>query len=108
MSTTIDRPTTTPTTVGLPARIAMIAAPGLVLAAHLVQSAPPAHDTASELASIAGAQGRYQAAAVLGFAAMVLYVPALLGLAAPVRRTRPGWRRSGSRCRSPDSWPSRR
>ena len=72
-----------------PALLALALAPTLVLVASLVQASPTAHDTASELASIAAAPLRYQVSAALGFCATVLFVPGLLALAAPVRRTRP-------------------
>lgn len=72
-------------------RPALLAAPLLVLAAHLVQASPPAHDTASELSSIAAATGRYQAAGLLGFVACVLFVPAFLTMAADLRDSRPRW-----------------
>lgn len=77
---------------GAPSRgglLALAVAPALVLVANLVQAAPAAHDTASELASIAAAPVRYQVSAAIGFCAMVLYVPALIALAAPVRAARP-------------------
>ncbi|GAA1934785.1 hypothetical protein [Nocardioides marmoribigeumensis] len=77
-------------------RPALVAAPLLVLAAHLTQSSPSAHDTASELASIAAATGRYQAAGVLGFLACLLFVPALLTLGADLRVTRPRWAAAGT------------
>ena len=67
----------------------LVTAPALVLAAHLAQATPTQHDTASELASIAAHPDRYQASAALGFVAVLLYVPALLGLAAPLRAERP-------------------
>lgn len=69
---------------------ALLVAPGLSLVASLVQQSPSAHDTASELASIAGAPGRAELSAGLGFAALALMVPALLGLARPLwdRRNR--------------------
>ena len=89
MTTTLEPTTRIEPALGLLTRVCLVAAPGLVLAAHLVQASPPAHDTASELASIAAAQVRYQVAGVLGFAAMVLFVPAFLGLAGLVRRRHP-------------------
>lgn len=76
----------TPSPWGL---LALALAPALVLVANLVQAAPAAHDTASELTSIAAAPVRYQLSAAIGFCAMVLYVPALIALAAPVRAARP-------------------
>jgi hypothetical protein len=66
-----------------------VAAPVLVLVADLVQPSPAGHDTASELASIAADPGRYQLSAAVGWCAMLLYVPALLTLARPARRTCP-------------------
>ena len=78
-----------PTTASLPALAALVAAPVLVLVASLTQASPEAHDTASELASIAAAPGRYQLSGAIGWVAMVLYVPALLALAGPVKRSRP-------------------
>ena len=72
-----------------PALLALALAPTLVLVASLVQASPAAHDTASELASIAAAPLRYQVSAAIGFCATLLFVPGLLALAAPVRRTRP-------------------
>lgn len=83
MSSPVDRPTDTPQT-GWRLAAAMVAAPALVLAAHLVQATPVRHDTAAELGSIAAAQGRYEISMALAFGALVLYVPALLGLARPV------------------------
>jgi hypothetical protein len=61
-------------------RSALVAAPLLVLAAHLTQASPEAHDTASELSAIAAATGRYQLAGLLGFVACVLFVPAFLAM----------------------------
>ena len=72
-----------------PALLALALAPTLVLVAGLVQASPSAHDTASELASIAAAPVRYQLSAAIGFCATVLFVPGLLALAAPVRHARP-------------------
>ncbi len=80
--------TTTPHRFG---RLALVVAPLLLLAAQLVQVPPAAHDTASELASIAGSTGRYQLAGALGFAACVLFVPALATMAASLRPSRPRW-----------------
>ncbi len=74
--------------VSIPALSALVAAPLLVLLASLTQASPDAHDTASELASIAAAPGRYQLSGAIGWCAMVLYVPALIALARPVRRQR--------------------
>lgn len=72
-------------------RLSLVAAPLLMLAAQLVQASPAAHDTAAELSSIAGNAGRYQLAGLIGFVACVLFVPALLTMAAPLRRQRPLW-----------------
>ncbi len=69
--------------------VALVLAPTLVLVAHLVQAAPVAHDTASELASIAASPLRYQASGSVGFCAVVLYVPGLIAMATPVRAARP-------------------
>ncbi len=69
--------------------LTLVAAPVLVLVADLVQPSPAGHDTASELASIAADPGRYQISAAVGWCAMLLYVPALLALAWPARRTFP-------------------
>lgn len=69
--------------------LALVAAPLLTLAADLVQVSPTAHDTGSELDSIAAHPTSYQLAAVLGFCAMVLYVPALVTLARPLWSARP-------------------
>ena len=80
-----ERPTPV---ASIPALTALVAAPVLVLVASLTQASPGAHDTASELASIAASPGRYQAAGAIGWCAMVLYVPALIALARPVRRVR--------------------
>lgn len=68
---------------------ALLIAPGLLLAGHLVQATPGAHDTASELASIAAARGRAEVSTVLGVLGLALMVPAVLGLAAPLWRARP-------------------
>lgn len=81
-------PVTSDPRPGVLTRVSLVAAPALFLAAHLVQATPDAHDTASELSSIAAAPDRYQWAGALGFAGLVLYLPALLGLAALVRRGR--------------------
>ena len=69
--------------------VALVLAPTLVLVAHLLQAAPVAHDTASELASIAASPLRYQASGSVGFCAVVLYVPGLIAMATPVRAARP-------------------
>ncbi len=68
--------------------LALIVAPGLTLAASLVQQSPAAHDTASELASIASSPGRAEASAALGFVALALMVPAVFGLARPLWESR--------------------
>lgn len=70
---------------------ALVGAPLLLLVAGLVQVAPTAHDTASELESIAANAGRYQASAFLGFFALLLFLPALSTLASGVRPSRPRW-----------------
>jgi hypothetical protein len=75
--------------------LALAAAPGLTLAAHLVQATPARHDTATELASIAAHPGSYQVASALGFLALVLFVPGLLAMARPLWRTRPRWALTG-------------
>jgi len=69
--------------------LALLVAPGLMLAGHLVQATPQQHDTASELASIAAAPGRAELSTLLGFAGLVLLVPAFLGLARPLWDRRP-------------------
>jgi hypothetical protein len=69
--------------------LAMLAAPAFAVVGHLVQATPDEHDTASELASVAAAQGRATLAAGLGFIGLVLMVPALLGLARPLWADRP-------------------
>jgi hypothetical protein len=69
--------------------VALVAAPALTLAAHLVQATPVRHDTASELASIAAHPGRYQLSGLLGFVSLVLLVPALLTMASPLWERRP-------------------
>jgi hypothetical protein len=74
---------------------ALVAAPLLTLAGSLVQAAPDGHDTAAELASIADHPTRYQVAGFLGFASMLLFVPALLALARLVRPERPRWAATG-------------
>ncbi|HVE99010.1 MAG TPA: hypothetical protein VNA12_07505 [Mycobacteriales bacterium] len=70
------------------AGVTLIVAPLLPLAAHVIQ---PAHaqDTASELANQAANNGRYTASTLLGLAFAFLAVPALFGLAHPLRATRP-------------------
>jgi hypothetical protein len=77
-------------------RPALVAAPLLLLAADLTQASPEAHDTASELTSIAAATGRYQLAGALGFLACLLFVPALLTLAGDLRASRPRWAAVGA------------
>jgi hypothetical protein len=74
------------------AAFSLVAAPALTLAAHLTQASPAAHDTASELTSIAAHAGRYQVAGLIGFLSMLIYVPALIALARPLRLSR---RRAG-------------
>lgn len=69
--------------------VALVAAPGLTLTASLIQASPSAHDTASELASLAAHPGRAELATGVGFVALVLMVPALLGLARPLWARRP-------------------
>src|SRR4051794_933647 len=69
--------------------VALVAAPALTLAAHLVQATPGQHDTVSELASIAAHPLRYQLSGLLGFISLVLFVPALLTMARPLRESRP-------------------
>ena len=83
--------TSSPGSLGSLGRTALVTAPLLVLAAHLTQASPAAHDTASELSSIDAATGRYQVAGLLGFLACVLFVPALLAMAAGLRASRPRW-----------------
>jgi len=80
-----ERPSATAPSAAL---AALVAAPVLVLVASLTQASPNAHDTASELASIAAAPGRYQVSGAIGWCAMVLYVPALIALARPLWRSR--------------------
>jgi hypothetical protein len=69
--------------------VALLVAPGLTLAAHLVQVSPTTHDTSSELASIAANQARYEASGWLAFLGAVLMVPALLAMARPLWAARP-------------------
>jgi hypothetical protein len=64
-------------------------APALTLFGHLVQATPAQHDTASELASIAAHPDRAAVSGMLGFAAMLLFVPAFFGLARPLWVRRP-------------------
>lgn len=61
--------------------LALLIAPGLVLAGHLLQATPAQHDTASELASIAAHTARADASAAVGFAGLLLYLPGILGVA---------------------------
>lgn len=68
---------------------ALLLAPGLTLVGHLVQASPEAHDTASELASIAAHPGRATLSALIGFIALTLMIPALFGLARPILDSRP-------------------
>jgi hypothetical protein len=86
---TRDPATVRPATSAGWSLVALALAPTLVLVAHLVQAAPVAHDTASELASIAAAPLRYQISGLVGFCAVLLYVPALMAMAKPVRAARP-------------------
>jgi hypothetical protein len=72
-------------------RAALVLAPLLVLAGHLTQVSPTAHDTSSELSSIAAATGRYQLAGLIGFASAVLFLPALLAMTGLLRPSRPRW-----------------
>src|SRR6478735_10016114 len=81
--------TARPSTIAGWCLVALVLAPTLVLVAHLVQAAPVAHDTASELASIAASPLRYQASGTVGFCAVLLYVPGLSAMATPVRAARP-------------------
>lgn len=76
-------------------RLALVAAPLLLLAGQLVQVPPTAHDTASELASIAEHTGRYQLAGFIGFVACVLFVPAFATMAASLRTSHPRWAGTG-------------
>jgi hypothetical protein len=69
--------------------LALFIAPGATLAGHLTQLTPTEHDTASELASLADAPGRAGLATLFGFIALVLAVPAFLGLARPLWAARP-------------------
>ena len=69
--------------------LALILAPGLTLAADLLQASPSGHDTASELTSIAGQPGAATLSAGLGFLALVLMVPAYLAMARPLWDTHP-------------------
>jgi hypothetical protein len=64
--------------------LALVVAPGLTLAADLVQASPSGHDTAAELSSIAGQPGAATLSAGLGFVALVLMVPAYLAMARPL------------------------
>ena len=75
--------------------LALAAAPALTLAAHLVQSTPARHDTASELASLAAHPGSYQVASALGFVALVLWLPGLLAMAGPLWGSRSRWAGAG-------------
>lgn len=72
-----------------PGAAALLVAPALMLAGSLVQATPPTHDTAAELASIAAAPGRAEAALLLGFAGLVLSVPAYLAMGRLLRPSRP-------------------
>lgn len=68
---------------------ALVVAPALSLAGHLVQLTPTAHDTSSELASLAVAPGRAELSAGIGFLALLLAIPAFLGMAGPLWASRP-------------------
>ena len=68
---------------------ALLVAPGLTLAADLVQASPSAHDTASELASIATQPSAATLSAGLGLLGLLLMVPAYLGMARPLWERRP-------------------
>lgn len=65
--------------------LALVTAPGLVLAGHLTQLTPEQHDTASELAAVAESPVRANAALLIGFLALLCYLPALLAMASPLR-----------------------
>lgn len=78
-----------------PMLAALVAAPLLTLAASVAQAAPASHDTVAELASIAAHPVRYQVAGFLGFASMLLFVPAVLALARPLHERRPRWAMTG-------------
>jgi MFS family permease len=69
--------------------VALVVAPALPLACHLLQTTPATHDTAAELASIAEHPTAASVAGALGFLAVVLFVPAAFGLAAPLWGPRP-------------------
>ena len=75
--------------------LALVVAPALTLAAHLVQATPAQHDTASELASISAHPGSYQVASALGFLALVLILPGLFAMAGPLWDSRPRWALAG-------------
>lgn len=64
--------------------LAMLVAPGLMLAGHLAQWTPAQHDTAAELASLAAHTGRADASVAIGFLGLLASVPALFGLARPL------------------------
>ena len=64
--------------------LALLIAPGLMLAGHLLQATPAQHDTASELAAIAAHTGRADASAAVGFAGLLLYLPGIMGVARPL------------------------
>lgn len=74
----------TPQTRNRLSAFALLVAPGLLLAAHLLQPTPPQHDTASELATIAAYTARADASAAVGFVGLLLYLPGILGLARPL------------------------
>lgn len=69
--------------------LALLTAPGISLAAHLIQATPTQHDTGTELASIAAAPGRAELSAAVGSIALLLMIPAVLGLARPLWARRP-------------------
>lgn len=75
--------------------LALFAAPALTLAAHLVQSTPGQHDTASELAAVAAHAASYQVASGLGFLSLVLFLPGFLAMAQPLWEDRPRWALTG-------------
>jgi hypothetical protein len=74
--------------------VALVGAPVLLLAAHLLQ---PAHapDTAAEVAAQAAQPGAFTASTVVGLLAVLTLVPAVLGLAGLVGR-RPSARVGGA------------
>lgn len=62
------------------ANASLFIGPGLLLAAHLVQLTPSAHDTASELASLDAADARALWSTVVGFAGVIVTVAGLVAL----------------------------